>query len=72
MAYISEDGNRFVGTTEDSAGGRRSRASAIAAVRRTYERERGVKLTLIHKSYSETYGFLHRSTFRYKIAEGNS
>lgn len=46
---------------------RRGRASAINAGKRAYEREHGVTLELLAKSYSETWGFLHQSAFRYRI-----
>jgi hypothetical protein len=52
---------------QDSTGDRRSRAAAINAAKREYERANGVTLTLIHKSYSETHGFLARSEFRYTV-----
>lgn len=51
----------------DDSTGRRSRASQITARKLRYERERGVTLTLVSKSYSETYGFLSRSEFRYSM-----
>lgn len=46
---------------------RRGRASAVNAAKRAYEREHGVTLALLCKSYSETHGFLHQSAFRYRI-----
>ena len=49
----------------DDTTDRRSRASQITARKLSYQRERGVSLTLVSKSYSETYGFLSRSEFRY-------
>ena len=46
---------------------RHSRGAQISAHRRRYEREHGVTLTLICKTYDETHGFLCRSAFRYEI-----
>ena len=57
----------YVWITCDSAHGRRTRAGSISFAKRAYERAHGVTLTLIHKSYSETFGFLSRSSFRYSI-----
>lgn len=56
---------------------RRHRASQINALKRGIERlpltdtdgrALSVKLTLIHKSYSETYGFMHASYFSYSVS----
>lgn len=52
----------------DDTTGRRSRASQITARKLSYQRERGVILTLVSKSYSETFGFLSRSEFRYRVS----
>lgn len=57
----------YVWITADTTTGRRSRASAISAARRAYERAHGVTLSLLAKSYSETPGFMARSSFRYRI-----
>lgn len=46
---------------------RRSRASAISAAKRAYERANGVRLTLKSKRYDEDWGFLHRSEFQYTV-----
>lgn len=59
----------YVWIREDSTQDRRSRANAINAEKRKYERANGVRLTLLSKSYSETWGFLHRSEFRYTVAK---
>jgi hypothetical protein len=64
-AYIDED-DRFVTLVSDSTEGRPTRANRINALRRRLEAERGVKLNLISRSYSETWGFLSRSQFRYE------
>ena len=58
---------RYVTIKADDTTGRRSRAAQINAHRRRYEISHGVGLTLISKSYSETYGFLAQSAFRYTI-----
>jgi len=50
----------------DSTHDRRSRAAEINAARRAFERDTGTRLALVTKSYSETYGFLSRSEFRYR------
>ena len=63
---------QFVTITSDSTRDRRSRAGEINAGRRRYQREHGVTLTLVSKSYSETYGFLSRSAFRYSIERPQS
>jgi hypothetical protein len=57
----------YVWITADGTAGRRSRAAQVNAAKRAYERSHGVTLTLLARSYSETYGFLHRSAFRYEI-----
>ena len=46
---------------------RRERASAISALRRACERATGTKFRLVHRAYSETYGFMHASYFTYEI-----
>ena len=46
---------------------RRSRAASINGAKRAYERANGVTLTLASRSYSETWGFLHSSEFRYEV-----
>jgi hypothetical protein len=50
---------------------RRSRATRINALRRRHERKHRTKLTLSSKSYDETYGFLSRSRFRYRVCKCN-
>lgn len=57
----------YVWIKADDNTDRRSRAAQANAERRRYEREHGVTLTLIAKTYSETHGFLHQSAFRYEI-----
>jgi hypothetical protein len=57
----------YVWITCDATAGRRSRAAHISHECRRYQAEHGVTLTLLAKSYSETYGFLHQSSFRYRI-----
>jgi hypothetical protein len=66
-AELSGSTDRWIWIRADSTHGRRSRASAINAAKRAYERAHGVRLALISKSYSETHGFLSRSEFRYEI-----
>jgi hypothetical protein len=46
---------------------RRERASAISALRRACEKATGTKFRLVHRAYSETYGFMHASYFTYEI-----
>jgi hypothetical protein len=58
---------RYVTITADCTTGRRSRAAQINNYRRRFEREHGVRLALLTRSYSETYGFLSRSAFRYTM-----
>jgi hypothetical protein len=62
-------GQVHVSIREDSTHDRRSRAAAINAAKRQYERTEGVRLILVSKSYSETHGFLSRSEFRYSVAK---
>jgi hypothetical protein len=57
----------YVWITCDDTAGRRSRAAHINHERRRYAEVHGVTLTLLAKSYSESPGFLHRSSFRYRI-----
>jgi hypothetical protein len=66
-AHILRFNDHIVAIECDDNTNRRSRAAQIGAVKRWYEREMGVKLTLSSTSYSETYGFLHRSTFNYTV-----
>ena len=58
----------YVWIKADDTAGRQSRAAQINAAKRAYERKQSVLLALLHKSYSETPGFLHQSAFRYRIA----
>jgi hypothetical protein len=70
-AYIAECGPRFVTINADSTGDRRSRASAVNARKRYFEREARAKLTRIGEpSYSETPGFLSRTSIRYRVYQG--
>lgn len=46
---------------------KRGRAAEINALKRAIERASGFRLVKIAASYSETYGFLHQSTFTYEI-----
>ena len=62
----------YVTIKADDTTGRRSRAAQISACRKRYERTHGVTLTLASKSYSETYGFLPQSAFRYTINRKDS
>jgi hypothetical protein len=68
-AYDDNPGviGRYVTITADDSAGRRSRASQCSAGKRRYEREHKVTLILSSKSYSETYGFLSQSAFKYEI-----
>lgn len=65
-AYLSEDTDDFVTICADDNAGRRSRASQISALKRKYEAEKSCWLMLIYRSYSETPGFMSRSSFRYR------
>jgi hypothetical protein len=61
--------SNYVWIRQDDSTDRRSRAAAINAAKRQYERDNGVRLTLISKSYDEAHGFLSRSEFRYSVAK---
>jgi hypothetical protein len=65
-AYISEDDAHFVTLTDDSTDSRYARASRLNALRRRLEKERGVQLELLATSRSETCGFMHQTSFRYR------
>jgi hypothetical protein len=70
-AYLTECGPDFVTIASNSARtDRRVRASRINAHRRWFEQTSGVKLVKISASYSETPGFLSRSSFRYRVYRG--
>lgn len=66
-AYITENGEQFITLTADSTDSRYARASRINALRRKLEREHGIQLERFHTSRSETYGFMHRTSFRYRV-----
>ena len=67
MAYVWTAGE-FVYIRQDSSRNRQSRGAAIARARTRHERDNGVRLTLIDKTYDEMHGFLSRSQFRYTSA----
>lgn len=46
---------------------RRGRAAEINALKRAVEKATGYRLVLESKSYSESMGFTHLSTFTYRI-----
>ena len=60
----------YVTINADSTASRRSRAAQINAEKRRHEAVHNVSPTLISKSYSETPGFLSRSSFRYQVTAG--
>jgi hypothetical protein len=51
----------------DLTSDRRTRASAINALKRAIEKTYAVKLVKVSTSYDETYGFLPRTEIRYKV-----
>jgi hypothetical protein len=70
-AYLSECGPDFVTINSDSTEDRRTRANRINARRRWFEQSTGVKLIRLgDASYSETYGFLSRTSLRYRVYRG--
>jgi hypothetical protein len=73
-AVIAATWTRLSICAENTAGKygprRQGRASAITNIRRRFEREHNVRLVLLSRSYSETRGFLHRSTFTFAIENG--
>jgi hypothetical protein len=67
-AYISEDSDLFVTIVCDGgSNSRRARASAVSALCRRLESERGIRLARIHTSRDEVYGFLSRTKIRYRV-----
>lgn len=69
-AYVEVASAGIVAIQADDSTDRRSRASQAGTVKRAYEREHNVTLTLVSTSYSETHGFLARSRFNYSVTRG--
>jgi hypothetical protein len=70
MDYAYNDNPDAVGdyvTIKADGDNRHSRAARIVSGAKRYEAQHKVSLSLIHKSYSETHGFLSQSSFRYRI-----
>jgi hypothetical protein len=64
-AYEVARNSRSVVFSSDDNTDRRSRASQITALKRKFERDNSCRLMLRNMSYSETHGFLSRSTATY-------
>jgi hypothetical protein len=68
-AYLDSATDGYIIINADSTAGRRSRAAQVNAAKRRYEAAHDITLTLVGKSYSETAGFLSRSSFRYQVTD---
>jgi hypothetical protein len=67
-AYIERAGAASIVVNADDSTDRRSRGAQAAAVKRAYERAQpGVRLSRASSSYSETPGFLARTSITYRV-----